>query len=587
MKSKNITFNKNKDITLKRGERNSAHDLIFYSFDTILKNKHLFDENLAQLVQKSQQHPARVNRAKTYITSYFNNVTKKSKIFKWVTPSGTVPGKFWNQSIKFLDFDRIAKKYSKVEDVVEDMFENSDVKIFCQCPDFLYKGFKYMAYNQGYGLKKEDRYPNIRNPNLRGAMCLETGTRVLMGNGKYKNIEDIEIGDKVFTHTGNVKKVKDKSSRVVNKLNYVKVRGINKKIGITDEHPFYVLRGYMYCQCGCGEKFGNYKHQTRYTLLNRIFKQGHYSKVSSKERNKIKKRSPYNKQWVDTKDLVHRDMLLMPKLNFYKYSNVSKDFVWFIGYYLADGHIKSREIKNNGRVDKFVYVYNNKVYAVDCVIFSMASYIDDQFKQLLKEKLERLNIFNYKFKEQSKNKGKDKWLDLFVSDKDFIGDLFNNGWFGSYKYNIDKYVNPIIFNYSKELKFEFLKGFFMGDGSIDERGYLYFLNKNKDIIDALTVIFQNLKIPFEVNYKDDQDRRVSHVKLNSQESREVKTRFKEEMNYKFSSSIWKSINRSTNNTYKNYMIRSFIDEQSIFEDYVNKYIEVMEELKAEKVLKAN
>lgn len=40
--------------------------------------------------------------------------------------------------------------------------------------------------------------------------CFVPGTSVLMGDGNLKNIEEIEIGDKIITHIGNIKVVKDK-----------------------------------------------------------------------------------------------------------------------------------------------------------------------------------------------------------------------------------------------------------------------------------------------------------------------------------------------------------------------------------------
>jgi len=43
--------------------------------------------------------------------------------------------------------------------------------ILHNCPDFLYKGFKYMGYTKGYGMYKENRYPKIRNPKLEGTVC--------------------------------------------------------------------------------------------------------------------------------------------------------------------------------------------------------------------------------------------------------------------------------------------------------------------------------------------------------------------------------------------------------------------------------
>ena len=54
----------------------------------------------------------------------------------------------------------------KVEIAMDD-----DVKVFCSCPDFLYSGQKYIAWQTDYGTDKENRPPKIRNPKLDGSVC--------------------------------------------------------------------------------------------------------------------------------------------------------------------------------------------------------------------------------------------------------------------------------------------------------------------------------------------------------------------------------------------------------------------------------
>lgn len=41
----------------------------------------------------------------------------------------------------------------------------------CTCPAFLYWGFKYMAWKNGYGLERETRVPRVRNPHQQGYVC--------------------------------------------------------------------------------------------------------------------------------------------------------------------------------------------------------------------------------------------------------------------------------------------------------------------------------------------------------------------------------------------------------------------------------
>jgi hypothetical protein len=88
------------------------------------------------------------------------------------TTSATTPGKdFWYQIIRLKDL----KVRSQVKDLSDKEFVNlilyGDLQVYCDDPSFLYYGWKYMAYNRDYGIRKEIRYPHIRNPRLSGAVC--------------------------------------------------------------------------------------------------------------------------------------------------------------------------------------------------------------------------------------------------------------------------------------------------------------------------------------------------------------------------------------------------------------------------------
>jgi hypothetical protein len=71
-----------------------------------------------------------------------------------------------------------------------------------------------------------------------GSPCFVADTMVLTGKG-YLPIQDIKVGDLVFTHTGNFRKVLRVGSRSGVKTRKIKGYG-NLGIETTDEHPFYV-----------------------------------------------------------------------------------------------------------------------------------------------------------------------------------------------------------------------------------------------------------------------------------------------------------------------------------------------------------
>lgn len=70
-----------------------------------------------------------------------------------------------------------------------------------------------------------------------GSPCFVAGTKIITKQA-YKNIEDIDKGDLVLTHTGNFKKVLNTGGKLANTL-VVKAQGF-KPTETTEEHPFYV-----------------------------------------------------------------------------------------------------------------------------------------------------------------------------------------------------------------------------------------------------------------------------------------------------------------------------------------------------------
>lgn len=68
------------------------------------------------------------------------------------------------------DFSAISRLKGTIREKLDIALE-SDVKLFCSCPSFQYNGYKYMADALDYGIRKEGRYPFVRNPQLQGTVC--------------------------------------------------------------------------------------------------------------------------------------------------------------------------------------------------------------------------------------------------------------------------------------------------------------------------------------------------------------------------------------------------------------------------------
>lgn len=112
---------------------------------------------------------ARKQRAKKLTTKYAG-VTNANGWIKFVTNSQYTPGIKYTQYIKLAEAGdmKYFKEFNK-KDIIR-LFLSGDLKVHCTCPDFRYRQ-KYMAYNLGYGIFKETRFPKIRNPRLEGSVC--------------------------------------------------------------------------------------------------------------------------------------------------------------------------------------------------------------------------------------------------------------------------------------------------------------------------------------------------------------------------------------------------------------------------------
>jgi hypothetical protein len=88
-----------------------------------------------------------------------------------------------------------------------------DIKVYCNCGDFLFGGFAFISWNSGYGTNKETRFPHIRNPKIKGTVCKHL-TYLLLNIDKYipRILKDVEKSRK----TGYVTIVSDKD--IQNKL---------------------------------------------------------------------------------------------------------------------------------------------------------------------------------------------------------------------------------------------------------------------------------------------------------------------------------------------------------------------------------
>lgn len=201
----------------------------------------------------------------------------------------------------------------------------------------------------------KNEYPEICKDIIDGKLnqvsmsCFPAGTKITMADGGTKNIEDIEKGEMVLTHTGNIKPVVEKMERNFNgNLIKLNLKGISKEIMMTPEHPVLVKR--KKCACGCGESVFDYTLGKR----TKKFIKGHHTKYinilngrikNSKKQKEELLKNFYVYEWVLAKDLKPFDIVLFPIKKKEKEIKFSTNIATLFGYFIAEGSFIKR--KNN------------------------------------------------------------------------------------------------------------------------------------------------------------------------------------------------------------------------------------------------
>jgi hypothetical protein len=98
---------------------------------------------------------------------------------KYVTTRGNtmkffVPNKYngWETYIQFPQwFDQVNDTSLTAPEAARLLLWSGDVKLHCHCPSFTFWGFNYILDQMDASIYHEDRFPHIRNPNLKGIAC--------------------------------------------------------------------------------------------------------------------------------------------------------------------------------------------------------------------------------------------------------------------------------------------------------------------------------------------------------------------------------------------------------------------------------
>jgi L-lysine 2,3-aminomutase/intein/homing endonuclease len=294
------------------------------------------------------------------------------------------------------------------------------------------------------GEEKQSPVPNIthRYPNralfLVSSQCgiycrfsLPKGTKILTAGLIEKNIEDIKIGDKIITHTGNIETVYE-TFNVKYKKDLVEIKtNTNLLLSITQEHPILAIKRKQ-ITCNCGKK----------------------NTLCKPDNGQCKKRHPnrntdFTPKFINAIDLEVGDFVATPKiksLNNNKFNDIN--LAYLIGLYLAEGDIPVR--KNGKRI---------------CTRFSF-SHLE---KETLAEELMKI-CKKLKLKAVKHDYSKRNYCSVQIYDTKLSEFLLEHC--GRYSEN-KKLSSEIILNSTDEFLIHILKGCIDGDGHFRNNNKLY------------------------------------------------------------------------------------------------------------------
>lgn len=239
-----------------------------------------------------------------------------------------------------------------------------------------------------------------------GSPCFAAGTMVLTEQG-YRPIEEIEVGDLVFTHKGNLKKVVRTGHKEAETFS-LKSSGKTETI-VTGNHPYY-------------ERKRNW--------------------VNEKKTNK---RVFSDAKWTEVSELDKDSFLATPVIpEFHDDERLDDEALWILGRYIADGHYR-KELRKEGT--------NHYQYQV---IISVGEDKLDDFKAHVKDR----HFSCYKHSQSVYR--------CTFSSMELVGMIEEYG-IGDHSYN--KQIPLKLLGLPKEKLEVLLEGYWSGDGCVTNKGH--------------------------------------------------------------------------------------------------------------------
>jgi intein/homing endonuclease len=286
----------------------------------------------------------------------------------------------------------------------------------------LWKDTRWMyTFIKNYCMERVQRHPQypkfIWKPKIVDVGCFPSGTKITMGDFQVKNIEDVRIGERVFTHTQESRRVIKTFKRKFRGNLYKIDAGYGIKINCTEEHPFYIADRKTN---GCVEdrKFScNSNNNGKCSKCGKVFS--------------------FKKEFRPAKDVKEGDYLIVPRLETAS-NNYLSNLSSLLGWYLAEGNV--------------IYSHKPKIAGA---LFTLDINEDNYAKEIC-DAVSNLNPTSVRIKKRP-----DKNIqEVFVYSKDIGELLLRLGGSGSH----DKTIHKDVFSWSTDEKITLIKSWLKGDG---------------------------------------------------------------------------------------------------------------------------
>ncbi|NDG31839.1 hypothetical protein EB118_17425, partial [bacterium] len=292
--------------------------------------------------------------------------------------------------------------------------------------------------------------------------CLVQGTKVLMSDGSFKNIEDIQIGESVITHNNRSKPVYE----LINKLptdkqiNHIHIKKYDKILSMTNDHKVMVFNdsGYEWIEA-------------------KSLKEGDLLVLPKQNNNSVDDKILDLSNYIsDLKYEIINDTIRVKfsKNTLKRFIKLSNDLMWLIGLYAAEGGVDGA---NKERITFNLHIKETQLR--DRIIYLLS----DIFGA-------KSSIFN----RVDQNVCCVRCSNIIVA-RLFANFVKGNQW--------TKNLDNEILNSSKWHKLSFLRGWSDGDGSVttEKRRKLVGVSVSKTLIHNISDILISLQIQHTITIR--------------------------------------------------------------------------------------